>query len=570
MAEQEIRLDLKARGDAAEKLGVLDKSLGGIDLKMAAIASVGAAVAGTVVKFATDGIAAYSEFDSAITELNARTQLTDEQLERVRSTAKRMGIETAFSATDAAQGMLQLVTSGSDAEEAIALIPEVLDLAAASGLDLETSADALTDVMAQFGLGAGDATEVIDTLVAASQSSSATVGDLIAAMANGGAVASTFGLSIEDTAAALAVMAESGTKGAEAGTQLKSALLNMVRDSPKAINALADIAEAADLPYIDLFDVETGEAREFGEVMKEINAGLENMSDGKAARAMAAVFGSYGVVAGAAFEAADGIDNMKEKMEGQNSASEVAEKQLESFDKQVGMLRSSMEGLMLEVFEPLVENFLKPMLPYIIDIVNGFTSWTSETGFFRDSADLLINTFTFVMAILSGDFPAALDVGKQALNSLLQVFIHVFTIPTQLAFSLVKTVLSLIEGLINGIVDGINGMLDSMPGWMKDNIYNFSGGAIDIKKGWQIGRLDLTSGLVAPEVPEIQIFQPETPSPQAPSVSPEPVDISGRNAGQSGETRNIVNVRVDIGTNVGDNDELVRMIRDAAQSGRLA
>ena len=140
-----------------------------------------------------------------------------------------MGRDTKFSASQAAQGMLELITSGSSAEEAIATIPQVLSLAAAAGLDLGHAADGVTDVMAQFGLGVEDAGTVVNAFTQAAGSSSATAADLIDAMKNGGAMASGFGLDVEQTAAAMAVLAENGLKGAEAGTALKSFFLNATR-----------------------------------------------------------------------------------------------------------------------------------------------------------------------------------------------------------------------------------------------------------------------------------------------------------------------------------------------------
>ena len=244
MADADITLDLKAKGNATSKLKELGTAVTGIDAKMLTLVGSAAAVGAAVGRFVADGIAAYSDFDSKLSEINARTQLTEAEMDAVAETAKRMGLETSFSATDAAGAMLQLITSGSDAAEAVALLPDVLNLAAASGLELETTADGLTDVIKQFQLGTGEATHVVDTLTAAAGSSSATVSDMLAAMANGGVVAATYGLTMEQTAAALAVMAENGIKGAEAGTQLKSSLLQANRDTDASNSALGKLGIA--------------------------------------------------------------------------------------------------------------------------------------------------------------------------------------------------------------------------------------------------------------------------------------------------------------------------------------
>ena len=444
MATSEITLKLNADGDAHRELGNLDTKLGGIDKKMLAISGGAAAIGLAIGKFVSEGISAYSEFENSLSEINARTSLTKEEMDEVTATAKRMGIETAFSATDSANAMLQLITSGSEASEAMALLPDVLNLAAASGLDLETSADALTDVMKQFGLGAGEATSVVDTLAAASQSSSATVLDMIQAMANGGVVAASYGISLEDTAAALAVIAENGVKGSEAGTQFKSMLVQANRGvtaSEGALNQLGlalwgaregytDLTEAAraadaqnvDTTPVSFFD-EAGAARDFAEVMNDINDATAILSDSNRTAILKDLFGSYGQIAAGAILNADGIDQMVESMSTQNSAAEVAEQRLESFDKRVGLLNSSLEGLFIETIGPLVEDGLKPMVEWVTNALNTFTLWTAEGDKAQVAMGFLISilsalgaigadVFGLISSLLRGDFAGAFEYAK--------------------------------------------------------------------------------------------------------------------------------------------------------------
>lgn len=448
MATREITLKLNAEGDAHRELGKLDKSLGGIDGKMIAIAGGAAAVAAGVAKFVSDGIAAYSEFDSALSEINARTQLTDDELAKVTDTAKQLGIESAFSATDAANAMLDLITSGSDAAEAISIVPDVLDLAAASGRDLATTADDITDIMAQFGLETENSKRIADTLAAAAGSSSANVGDLAAALANGGAVAAGYGLSLEQTSAALAVLAENAIKGSEAGTALKSFLLNANRGTSESEGALTELgfalkaielgytemSDAAyeaieNLPKEELNDIQLsffnadGSARDFNDVIRDISDGLSLMTDNQANAVLKDLAGSYGQVAARALVAAGGIDDMEAKMGGQNSAAETAEKRLDSFDQKVNLLNSSLEGLFIEVIGPLVEEGLKPLVEWVTEALNSFVLWLGETdavgqavsgvgailGVFLETAQ---NVFGLVSALISGDFAGAFDQAK--------------------------------------------------------------------------------------------------------------------------------------------------------------
>lgn len=252
------------------------------------------ALTAPLVAVGVNGIRTAASFDSAMVEISARTGLTGDALEEIRSLSLQMGADTVFSAQDAAEAFLQLLTSGQTAEQAMATLPVVLDTAAASGEALGQTADTLTDIMASFGIQTNrlpadvdalakmlgvtsdelqdwtaldldpidewtqvianaprgvrqlsramgmtrtefyaflqnteDATTVSNSLARAAGASSADVASLGAGFGNVGATARNFGLSVNETAAVLAMFNEVGIKGAEAGTALRSMLLAM-------------------------------------------------------------------------------------------------------------------------------------------------------------------------------------------------------------------------------------------------------------------------------------------------------------------------------------------------------
>ncbi|MYE57984.1 MAG: phage tail tape measure protein [Alphaproteobacteria bacterium] len=373
MALTTLTLLLQAKDEASQNLEAVNQKAGGANVGMLAIGGAAAAAGVAVIGFASEAVNAYGDFDKAITNINARVDLTGDELDGISDKAKQMGIETAFSATDAANAMLQLVTTGSSVEETMVLVEDVLNLAAASGGELEKTADDLTDIMAVFSIEAEHAGGAVDTLVAGAGSSSATVEDLSAALANGGAVAASMGLDLEETVAILSTFAEAGIKGSEAGTQMRSMLLNMRRDTEST-------DEAWNIFNTSLYDAE-GNIRDLDTVFKEIN---DEMASGKRTQeeydlAMQGLFGSYGIVGSSALLAADGITTMQEKMGEQRSAAEVAATQLESYQSRVNLLGSSMESLMIAVGEPLVENFLKPLVSLVTSLINEFLAWNRET-----------------------------------------------------------------------------------------------------------------------------------------------------------------------------------------------
>ncbi|RMH11462.1 MAG: phage tail tape measure protein [Gammaproteobacteria bacterium] len=320
-----------------------------------------------VTLLATRGLAVYAEFDDILTEIEARTGATADEMERVRTTALQMGQDTAFSATQAADAMLQLLSSGYDLEQTFLALQPVLDLAAAGALDLGYAADAVTDILAQFQLGADKATEVSDALAQASGASSATISQLIDAFANVGPLASSFNLSVEDTAAILALFAENGIKGAEAGTQLKSMLTNLSRDVPEVQRMWEDLG-------VSLYD-SNGNFRDLNTVIEDLAVAMADMTDEERNNAIQTLAGSYGQMGLNILLAADGFDDMAAAMGEAATAQDLAAARMDSFRGKSNQLKSSLETLSLNVLAPLVENYLEPLVVWLTETINKVNEW---------------------------------------------------------------------------------------------------------------------------------------------------------------------------------------------------
>ena len=141
-AERTVDRGLRGIGNKVTALGGQFRKVGlGITLAMAPFAI-----------FAAKGVKAAGDFQFALAQIQARAGLTDIELQKVRESALQLGRDTAFSATEATQGMLELVAAGVEVNDALSIIPAVLDQATAGGLGLKESADGLTDIMMQFSL----------------------------------------------------------------------------------------------------------------------------------------------------------------------------------------------------------------------------------------------------------------------------------------------------------------------------------------------------------------------------------------------------------------------------------
>lgn len=313
------------------------------------------------------GINAASDFEDIMAEIGARTGATAEEMRRISDFALEMGANTAFSAQQAGDAFLQLLSSGQSVEEAMATLPAVLDAAAASGEDLGTTADTLTDIMASFSLGVESAADVANILAQAAGASSADMASLGQGFANVGNVAASFGLSVENTAAALAVLSENGIKGAEAGTALKSMLLNMTRNTD-------DVQGAWDELGISFYDA-SGTARDLGAIIADLDGALDGLPMEEQNRLMQDLAGSYGITALSALRGSISIDEMRAMMEGSASAADVAAARMDTFSGAVDSLMGSLETLAIEGLSPIMDDYLKPLVQGLTRGINAVTAF---------------------------------------------------------------------------------------------------------------------------------------------------------------------------------------------------
>lgn len=329
----------------------------------------GLTVAMAPVGFAfASGISAASDFESVMVQLQTFGGLTADELTRVSDLALQLGADTMFSASDAATAMLELTKSGMSVETAMQAAGEALQLAAVGGMDMATASTILSSSIAMFNLDPIDeAALVTQALASAASASAADVSDLAQGLTNVGPVAAQFGMSIGETAAALGVFANNGISGAEAGTQLRSMLLNMNRDT-------ADVQGAWNALGVSLYDAE-GNARSLDAVIDDLGAALEGMPTEEQNSYLQTLGGSYGIVGLSALIAAGGIDEMQTAMEGAPAAADIAAAQMETFAGKMDSLKGSIETFMITAGTPLIENVLKPLVTEATNVVNRITEW---------------------------------------------------------------------------------------------------------------------------------------------------------------------------------------------------
>jgi TP901 family phage tail tape measure protein len=240
------------------------RDLGAIQKASMGMAAGIAAVIGSSVSVA-------ATFEQSMSKLAGITNASAEDLARLEEAAREMGATTAFSASQAAEGLQYLAMAGFSVDEQIGALPAVLNAAQASGIALGESADIVSNIMTGFGIKASESGKAVDVLVKTMTTANTDLPQLGQAMKYVAPVAAGLGLSIEETAAAVAKMSDAGIQGAQAGTSLRAALLslaNPVGQTEKAIDGLG----------ISVTDA-NGSMKPLPELIGHIGDKLSGMSD---------------------------------------------------------------------------------------------------------------------------------------------------------------------------------------------------------------------------------------------------------------------------------------------------
>ena len=238
-----IETDLDASGieGGLKKLG----SITAKGLKVATTAITGTATA--LGGISTAAVKIGSDFEAQMSRVKAISGATGEEFEKLKKQAIQLGADTAFSASEAAQGMENLAAAGFTTSEIMDAMPGMLNLAAASGEDLASSADIAASTLRGFGLEASDAAHVADVLAENANRTNSSVSETGEAMKYVAPLARAAGISLEETAAAIGIMANAGIQGSQAGTTLRGAISRL----SKPTDAMAAAMEELGISFYD-------------------------------------------------------------------------------------------------------------------------------------------------------------------------------------------------------------------------------------------------------------------------------------------------------------------------------
>lgn len=362
--------DLKVFGDksatAEQKLNGLSsafKTTGGLLSKNVTLPIVG--VGAAAVKTATD-------FEAGMSEVKAISGATGSEFDALRDKAIEMGAKTKFSASDSADAFKYMAMAGWDASQMIDGIAGIMDLAAASGEDLATTSDIVTDALTAFGLQASDSAHFADVLAQASSKSNTNVGLMGETFKYVAPVAGALGYSIEDTAVAIGLMANSGIKGSQAGTALRSTITRLAKPVGEAKDAVEELK-------ISITNTD-GTMKPLSQTMVELREKFAGLTEEQKAQYAAMLAGQEGMSGLLAIVNASDEDFQKltDEINNANGAAEdMASVMMDNTAGAVEQLKGALESAGILIGEKLTP-YIRKLAEWITGLVEKFNSLSEE------------------------------------------------------------------------------------------------------------------------------------------------------------------------------------------------
>lgn len=375
-ASDEATPVIRAAQDAAESWGgsVFNATIGVIDAATAPISKLASIAKNPVVQGASligasfgvaESVNSFQDFESMMSQVKAISGATGQAFDDLTAKAQEMGATTKFTATESAEAFNYMAMAGWKPQQMIDGISGIMSLAAASGEDLGTTSDIVTDALTAFGLQAGDAGHFADVLAQASANANTNVSMLGESFKYVAPVAGAMNYSVEDTSLALGLMANASIKGSMAGTALKTSLANMAAPTDS-------MAAAMDKYGISLTDSE-GNMKSLRGVIDNLRGSLGGLSETVQPAAASTIFGKEAMAGMLAIinaseedynKLSTAIGNSKDAAEG------MADTMLDNLKGSFTLMQSAIEG---------TENaFGKRLSPYLRGIAGGITDMMPE------------------------------------------------------------------------------------------------------------------------------------------------------------------------------------------------
>lgn len=373
----ELAMLIRARDESgpgfASARGHLDGFSSGINAIGRAIGTAMVAAGAGVAAGVGASVAAAAGFEAQMSSVKAVSGATAAEMEQLKAQALQLGADTSFSASEAAKGIEELIKAGVGIGDVLGGAASAsLSLAAAGAVSVGDAAEIAANAMNQFGLKGTDLAHVADLIAGAANASAIDVNDFKFSLASVGAVANAVGFNFDDTAAAIALLGQAGIKGSDAGTSLKSMLLNLQPATKEQASLFRDLGLITASGANQFFDA-SGKVKSMSEVAGTLQTALAGMTQQQKLATLETIFGSDAIRAAAVFanQGAAGFNDMAASM-AKVTAESVAAERLNNLKGDLDQLTGSLETAAIKIGTAF--------LPGLRSIVSGSTQVVNEAA----------------------------------------------------------------------------------------------------------------------------------------------------------------------------------------------
>lgn len=362
---KELERQAEASSVAMEKIAATGEKLKSAGDKISSVGTKFLPVTGVVAGLGAAAVKTASDFDSAMSQVAAVSGASGDELDRLREKAREMGSKTKFSASEAAEAMNYMAMAGWKTEDMLSGIEGVMNLAAASGEDLATTSDIVTDALTAFGLSAGDSGHFADILAAASSNANANVSMMGETFKYCAPIAGALGFSAEDTAEAIGLMANAGIKSSQAGTSLRTIMNNLSGDVKICGSNIGEVTVATTNA--------DGSMRGLSDILADCREAFSGLSESEKAAAAESLVGKNAMSGFLALMNAAPADiaKLSGAIDGcDGSAEKMAATMQDNLAGQLTILKSQLEELAISFGE-----LLMPAIRMIVGWIQNFVSW---------------------------------------------------------------------------------------------------------------------------------------------------------------------------------------------------
>ncbi|QNK54568.1 phage tail tape measure protein [Paenibacillus sp. PAMC21692] len=356
----ELEDSLNSAGDGAEKMsGKMESSVS----KLGVAYGVVAAAMTAIIAKSVDTAAA---FESSMARVQAMSSATAAEFKRLEDQAISLGVSTVFSSSQVAEGQAFLAVAGFKANDIIAAMPGLLDLAAAAQMDLGRAADITSNILTGFRLEAEQTGRVSDVLAKAFTSSNTSMEQLGYAMKYAAPIAASLGISIEETASAVGILSNAGIQGEMAGTQLRVMLLRLV-------NPVGDAEKVIEQLGIKTADA-SGKILPFSDILRQLQTAMSGLTQSAQAEAAALIAGTEAASGFLTLVSvgADELERFTGELENSGgTAQQIAEIQMDTYNGALEEMRSALEGVGIAIgddFKPAMREAAEEITRMLLGI----------------------------------------------------------------------------------------------------------------------------------------------------------------------------------------------------------